>query len=217
MVNAVTAELQLRQGQVVGAAYTLADLPAAVEARSEQENLTMARLLLAQDQPLAAHKLLHQLEQTARKQGRLGSLIAIYVLQALTNQALQQFATPDPLREALSLAVQLGYHRTLLNDAQALAPQLIRRRDIAPDFVDSLLDAVPGLSSDTATALFEPLSKTQLIILGLVAEGLSNQEIADRMGITVGTTKWHLNQIYHILNVSSRTQAMAEAKRLSLL
>ncbi len=215
MVNAVTAELQLRQGQIVGAAYTLADLPAAIEARSEQENLTMARLLLAQDQPQAAHNLLHQLEQTARQQGRLGSLISIYVLQALTNQALQQFVTPDPLREALSLAVQLGYHRTLLNEAQALAPQLVRRRDIAPDFVDSLLDAVPALSPDAA--LVEPLSKTQLIILGLVADGLSNQEIADRVGITVGTTKWYLNQIYRILNVTSRTQAVAEAKRLSLL
>ncbi len=217
MVNTVTAELQLRQGQLVGAVYTLAELPESIGARSEQENLTIARLLLAQGQPGAANSILHELEHTARWQGRLGSLISIYVLQALTNQALQQFVTPDPLREALSLAVQLGYRRTLLNEAQALAPQLVRRRDIAPAFVDSLLDAVPALSPDTATTLAEPLSKTQLIILGLVADGLSNQEIADRVGITVGTTKWHLNQIYHILNVSSRTQAVAEAKRLSLL
>ena len=217
MVNAVTAELQLRQGQLAAAAYTLADLPAAIEARSEQENLTVARLLLAQDQPQMAHRLLHELEQTARRQGRLGSLIAIDVLQALTDQALQRFAAPDPLREALSLAAQLGFHSTLLNDAQPLAAQLVRRRDSAPDLVDSLLDAVPELSPDTATPLIEPLSKTQLIILWLVAAGLWNQEIADRVGITVGTTKWYLNQIYGILNVSSRTQAVAEARRLKLL
>jgi LuxR family maltose regulon positive regulatory protein len=68
-----------------------------------------------------------------------------------------------------------------------------------------------------ATALVEPLSKTQRVILGLVADGLSNQDIAAKLGITVGTTKWHLNQIYHILNVSSRTQAIVEAHRLSLL
>lgn len=65
--------------------------------------------------------------------------------------------------------------------------------------------------------LIEPLSETQLIILGLVADGLSNQEIADKLEITVGTTKWHLNQIYSILNVSSRTQAVAQVHRLNLL
>jgi ATP/maltotriose-dependent transcriptional regulator MalT len=217
MVNAVTAELQLRQGQLAAAAYTLAELPAAIEARSEQENLTIARLLLAQDQPEVAHELLQQFEQTAREQGRLGSLIAIYVFQALTDQALQRFSSTDPLREALSLAAQLGYYRTLLNDVHPLAAQLVRRRDVAPDLVDRLLATVPELSQDRATTLVEPLSKTQLIILGLVAAGLSNQEIADRVGITVGTTKWYLNQIYQILNVSSRTQAVAKARRLSLL
>jgi LuxR family transcriptional regulator, maltose regulon positive regulatory protein len=217
MVNVVTAELQLRQGQIVGAAYTLADLPASVAARSEQENLVVARLLLAQGEVAAAQAILSELEALARQQGRLGSLVAIYVLQALCNQALQQSVNPDPLREALSLAVQLGYYRSLFNEAEALAPQLLRRREIAPDFVDSLLATVPALSPDAPKTLLEPLSKTQLFILGLVADGLSNQEIADNLGITVGTTKWHLSQIYRILNVSSRTQAMVEAKRLSLL
>jgi LuxR family maltose regulon positive regulatory protein len=56
-----------------------------------------------------------------------------------------------------------------------------------------------------------------LAVLRLVADGLSNQEIADKLGITVGTTKWHLNQVYSILHVSSRTQAVAQARRLNLL
>jgi LuxR family maltose regulon positive regulatory protein len=217
MVNAVTAELQLRQGQLAAAVYTLADLPDAMEARSEQENLTMVRLWLAEAQPHMAEDLLRQFEQAAGQQGRLGSLIAIHVMQALTDQALQRFSAPDPLREALSMANQLGYQRTLLNEAQSLAPQLIRRRDAAPELVDRLLAAVPALSPKSEATMVEPLSKTQLLILGLVAAGLSNQEIADRVGITVGTTKWYLNQIYQILNVSSRTQAVAEARRLNLL
>ena len=63
----------------------------------------------------------------------------------------------------------------------------------------------------------EPLSETQLAILRLVSDGLSNQEIADTLRITVGTTKWHLNQIYGKLGVASRTQALAHARRVKLL
>jgi LuxR family maltose regulon positive regulatory protein len=65
--------------------------------------------------------------------------------------------------------------------------------------------------------LIEPLSKTQLTILRLVADGLSNRDIASRLTITEGTTKWHLNQIFGKLNVASRTQAVAQARQFNLL
>jgi LuxR family maltose regulon positive regulatory protein len=47
--------------------------------------------------------------------------------------------------------------------------------------------------------------------------GLSNREIAERLVITVGTTKWHLNQIYGKLHVRNRTEAVALARQLQLL
>ena len=68
-----------------------------------------------------------------------------------------------------------------------------------------------------AQALIEPLTATQLIILRLVDEGLSNRDIASRLSITEGTTKWHLNQLYSKLYVSSRTQAIVQARHLKLL
>jgi LuxR family maltose regulon positive regulatory protein len=141
----------------------------------------------------------------------------IYILQSLANEELNEVAIRDPLREAIMLGAQLGFRRTFLYDLDGIGPQLARRRHVAPDFVDSLLKPQPQPVGAPNAALIEPLSKTQLVILGLVATGLSNQDIANKLGITVGTTKWHLNQIYHILNVSSRTQAIAEAHRLNLL
>jgi LuxR family maltose regulon positive regulatory protein len=171
---------------------------------------------LAQNQLEAAHELLDKLEQTAHQQGRLGSLISIYLLQAMTDQALNQFAIRDPLREALVLGAQLGFRRTFLTEIEALTPQIIRRRHAAPEFVDSLLESIPETAPIPMPPAV-PLGKTQLVILRLVVDGLSNQQIADQLGITVGTTKWHLNQIYQILSVSSRTQAIAEAHRLNLL
>ena len=54
-------------------------------------------------------------------------------------------------------------------------------------------------------------------VAGLVAQGLTNREIADRLAITVGTTKWHLNQIFGKLHVRNRVEAIAKARELRLL
>lgn len=65
--------------------------------------------------------------------------------------------------------------------------------------------------------LIEPLSERELEVLRLIAEGLSNQAIADRLIIAEGTVKRHINNIYGKLQVGSRTQAVAVARELHLL
>ena len=50
-----------------------------------------------------------------------------------------------------------------------------------------------------------------------LSRGLSNQEIAHQMLITVGTTKGHLHRIFRKLNVRNRTAAVAKARQLGLL
>ena len=61
------------------------------------------------------------------------------------------------------------------------------------------------------------LSQRELEILRLVAAGFSNQEIAARLVISVGTTKKHLEHIYEKLDAHSRTQAVAGARDLGVL
>ena len=61
------------------------------------------------------------------------------------------------------------------------------------------------------------LSDRELEVLGLIALGLTNQQIADELIISVGTAKWYTGQIYGKLNVSNRTQAVAHARELNLL
>jgi LuxR family maltose regulon positive regulatory protein len=53
--------------------------------------------------------------------------------------------------------------------------------------------------------------------LGLIAEGMTNQQISAALVISVGTAKFYTSQIYSKLNVSSRTQAVARARELNLL
>jgi len=66
-------------------------------------------------------------------------------------------------------------------------------------------------------ALIEPLSEREIEVLSLIAEGLSNAEIAQQLYIALGTVKRHINNIYGKMGVTSRTQAIAKANRTGLL
>src|SRR5260221_11679031 len=66
-------------------------------------------------------------------------------------------------------------------------------------------------------AVVDQLTQRELEILRLIADGLSNQAIAERLFISPGTVKWYLKQIYGKLHVGSRTQAIAAARASGLL
>jgi LuxR family maltose regulon positive regulatory protein len=68
-----------------------------------------------------------------------------------------------------------------------------------------------------ASAMIEPLSPRELEVLQLIAEGLSNQEIANRLFLSLSTVKVHTRNIYGKLDVHSRTQAIARSQGLGLL
>jgi len=61
------------------------------------------------------------------------------------------------------------------------------------------------------------LTDKEAELLRRLGRGLSNQQIADQMSITVGTTKGHLHRIFRKLNVRNRTSAVAKARELGLL
>jgi len=65
--------------------------------------------------------------------------------------------------------------------------------------------------------MVEPLSERELEVLRLIAEGLSNEEIAQRLVLSLPTIKWHASNIYGKLGVKSRTEAVAKAKALGIL
>lgn len=73
-----------------------------------------------------------------------------------------------------------------------------------------------GEAGDAAD-LVEPLSEREREILGQIAAGRSNQEIAEQLIFSLGTVKWYTSQIYGKLGVKSRTQAIARARELGLL
>jgi LuxR family maltose regulon positive regulatory protein len=81
-------------------------------------------------------------------------------------------------------------------------------------FIQEANETVPTQSS--AQDLIEPLTARELDVLELIANGLSNKEIAEKLVITLGTVKWYNNQIFNKLNVKNRTQAVTRARELNL-
>jgi DNA-binding NarL/FixJ family response regulator len=75
----------------------------------------------------------------------------------------------------------------------------------------------PVLQPSNSSALAEPLTPRELEVLQLIAEGMTNRQIAEALIISVGTAKFYTSQIYSKLNVSSRTQAVVRARELGLL
>jgi ATP/maltotriose-dependent transcriptional regulator MalT len=61
------------------------------------------------------------------------------------------------------------------------------------------------------------LSKRELEILGLMAKGHSNQEIAATIFVSLSTVKTHIQHLFEKLDVKRRTQAIEKAKRLQLI
>jgi ATP/maltotriose-dependent transcriptional regulator MalT len=61
------------------------------------------------------------------------------------------------------------------------------------------------------------LSKREMEVLQLMAHGLSNKEIAERLFVSVSTIKTHANNMFEKMDVARRTQAIDKAKKLGII
>jgi len=75
----------------------------------------------------------------------------------------------------------------------------------------------PGQEIDEKELARLGLSGREQEVLQLMAEGLSNQEIADRLFVSLNTVKTHCSRIFEKLEVKRRTQAIEKSKRLRLI
>ena len=72
-------------------------------------------------------------------------------------------------------------------------------------------------TEDDDYGLGSALSLREVEILTLVSGSLRNREIGDRLGLTEGTVKWYMQQIYDKLGVRRRPQAVARARKYGIL
>jgi DNA-binding NarL/FixJ family response regulator len=91
----------------------------------------------------------------------------------------------------------------------------------AADVVVTARDATVSTRATNANvedvSAVPPLTNRERQVLGLLADGLGNKQIAARLGISTNTVKTHLELLFDKLGVSSRTEAVATAARRGLL
>ncbi|MED5608108.1 LuxR C-terminal-related transcriptional regulator [Pseudomonas sp. JH-2] len=177
------------------------------------------RLLLAQahDELGETTRASHELQALQRDCQRLGlrSLACETQLRlAETLHALDQAAAEEHLREALQDCRRLSLLRPLArlqrNDASWSRQLLAQLPALAP------ANRAPG-TAEAQPAPAEMLSQRELEVLELIAQGCSNQEIAEQLEISLHTVKTHARRINIKLEVERRTQAVARAKASGLL
>jgi LuxR family maltose regulon positive regulatory protein len=130
------------------------------------------------------------------------------------------------LGNALSLAEAEGYQRVFVDEGEPMAQLLYQAiaHNISPVYAGRLLKVVSeemlattSREEPSIAGLIEPLSKRELEVLALIAQGFSNDEIAGQLYISLSTVKGHTTNIFGKLNVHNRTQAVSQARRLGLV
>lgn len=210
----IRSRVLLRQG----------NLPAAAQIAEDHDlPVSQARVLLARNDPAAALSLLEPVLRQAEARGWADQIAHVKVLQALAHQAAGETTTAvQALAEALAPAAPGGLIRLFVDEGQPMV-ELLREaagNGVAPEFVPQVLAAFDeaGVAQPPfAQPLIEPLSEREIEVLRLIAEGLTNQEVANRLFLSLHTVKVHARNIYGKLGVRNRTEAVAKAKALSML
>ena len=190
--------------------------------QQEDEALLVARLALAQGQTQAALQQLAPWKAQAEAQGRVHAVLEMLILEAMAHQADRAIPQAQAtLVHALRLAHPERYERLFVDEGQTMAALLnsalktIEEHDLAA-YARGLLEAFERerLGAPAASAVstlhpsppMEPLTSQEKRVLQLVAEGLSNQQIATQLVISLATAKKHVSNLLGKLGAASRTR-----------
>jgi LuxR family maltose regulon positive regulatory protein len=233
--------LALARGDTATATQTLAatgaEIDAPVSYATEAALISYVRLLLqlATKEAQAAQleqalNLANRIIDAAKRDGRIGRVIETLVLRALIHQAGgHQAQALDDLRQTIALAEPEGYVRVFVNEGPALARLLGVLRDQSNStYAAHLLTAFPkaaitqppsahtqkdGLKNNLSV----PLTEREIDVLRAIAQGLTYEEAAQKLYVSVNTVRFHVKSLYGKLGASSRTLAIERARELGLL
>ncbi|MCB0189462.1 MAG: hypothetical protein KDE31_34560, partial [Caldilineaceae bacterium] len=230
-VAALRIQILLRQGAVAAASQV---------AEQQTVPVSQARVALAQAKADTALAILKPLYAEMVAKAWRDEQLQLLILQSL---AFQQHGDHESAMQALTSAMTLaepaGFLRIFLDEGDTMH-QLLQTaavHEINPIYCKRLLaefakndstmpaetisprPAVtqPAPAPSTAEVLIEPLSDREVEVLHLIAQGLSNREIGERLFIALDTVKGHNRKLFGKLQVQRRTEAVARARDLGLI
>jgi LuxR family maltose regulon positive regulatory protein len=184
------------------------------------------RLLLAQNKLDEAEFLLSELFALADDNNAIEKIIELKISYAVL------FKLRGNQRKAIAILIEamefasdenlLYYFVNELDRIKDLVKEAFKviastKTNITTTFVDSLKLAIERKEKHQKLNFGIDLSARELDTLKLIAEDLSNQEIADKLFISLNTVKTHLKNIYLKLEVDNRAKAIAKAKEIGIL
>ncbi len=214
-----------------------------VEFQYAFDYLVLARLLITQGQGQEggaidkALDLLATLLSLAETAGANAYLIEALILQAMAFQARgDDDKALSPIARALGLAEPEGFVRVFVEEGAPMGRLLSMAiaQGTVPDYAGRLLKVLESETqerqereatvssprssrADPVSDLSEPLTERERQVLRLISAGLSNQEIAQELYVSINTIKTHTRNAYGKLSVRSRTQAVNRARELGIL
>jgi LuxR family maltose regulon positive regulatory protein len=237
VADAFAAELALRQGRMAEARKWAAQYdpePLTPMYSPLSPALVLAKILVldtSEDGRERAGAVLEQLVDYLTRTHNNRFLAEALALRAMLRdmEGLSQAAAED-LTTAIALA-QPGRFIRLFVDLGPRLGNLLSRLELDDErllYAGEILAAfrqptaqtdayVASAPTGTPTLALDPLSDREQQILGLLAERLSNKEIADRLHVSTVTVKRHAANIYQKLGVHSRRQAVAKASGLGMI
>jgi len=211
-------------------------------AHREWEAKTRVRVLILEKDEQKTISVIDRWAEHAEQTGRKKELAEFLILKAMAHMAFGQVMKAfEAIEKALVIGSELHLVRTFLDEGPSMASLLLQVANamekgclkisdqVKKEYVSCLLGLfkkhaiTPAWNRDEKKVeeqpdwMIEPLSDREKQVLQLVAEGLTNQEIADQLVISLSTVKKHINNIYGKLQVRNRTQAINYARKLQFL
>jgi LuxR family transcriptional regulator, maltose regulon positive regulatory protein len=196
---------------------------------------TAIELDIASGRLRQAEQAIAEESRLAKVEGRWGHLVELALADMSVSLCTQN---PAPaarhLTRAISYAAKRGYRRPFRDRAEQIAGLVNETKpqswgfalDEERAFFSDICRHLPIANStlieqlerlDVQATLLETPTARELELLALIEAGLSNQQLADRLSVSVATVKWHLYNLYAKLGVSSRSAALAKGRALGLL
>jgi len=233
IASALKAEIWLASGNVDAVSRWAQECGLGVEDkltnRREAEHTVLARFLMIQERLDEAEQLLTRLIQSAEAGIRIYSLIQMHLLKALTFQRRGAGDSAlNEVKQALFLGEPGGFIRSFIKEGPPLADlvekileekkETGKTAGFSRNYIKKLVAAFKAAEHPKKVeGLAESLSEREMEVLQLIAFGLTNQEIARKLFISLNTVRTHTKNINGKLSVHSRTQAVARAKELKII
>lgn len=151
-----------------------------------------------------------ELAQRRQQAQRAANLLAL----AITAAAPGRLVAPFLIRHAF-VTQMLQSHP--VKDLGLVQPIELAFLDRLTVLGAGVVDVAAPAPVEAAASVTETLSAREIELLTLLDQGLANQQLADRLGLSVATVKWHLRNLYGKLGVGSRSAALAKARAANLL